>query len=296
MTLSNSSKSNTTQVCFTVRKNNEIQHLAGINKIIKNAHAPSNFFTACRDGNVREFTDLSSPKCVKLWSEHDGWVNDITQISERICSVSNDGSVRICGEKTPIYWHDDYVKSVVSFGNRVYSAGLDCNIKSVDLGENLSNSQNINNTQNNNIQNNLTNAVLDHSIYSLGISETGILAAGNSASVVYLFDQRENNSRKSSTVKLSHGGSRTVISSVRFLDDQTVLSSDCDGMVKVWSLANFSKPISTISCEAGVSCLEIGTDGKVYAGLLTGGVLYADYRMGWNSEMKKKPGICFGLT
>ena len=69
-----------------------------------------------------------------------------------------------------------------------------------------------------------------------------------------------------------------MISSVRFLDEETVLSSDCDGMVKVWSLANCSRPISTITCEAGVSCLEIGEeDQKVYAGLLNGGILYADY-------------------
>ena len=87
-----------------------------------------------------------------------------------------------------------------------------------------------------------------------------------------------------------------MISSVRFLDDQTVLSSDCDGMVKVWSLANYSKPISTVSCEAGVSCLEVGSDGKVYAGLLTGGVLYADYRKGWDGgNGKKRLESSFGL-
>ena len=41
--------------------------------------------------------------------------------------------------------------------------------------------------------------------------------------------------------------SRTVVSSVKFLNDTTVLSADCDGTVKVWSLANYSRPISTIT-------------------------------------------------
>ena len=66
-----------TSVCFTVRRDDEAAHLAGINKLLVTDRGT--LFSASRDGNVREF-DFKKKQCLNIYARHEGWVNDITLV------------------------------------------------------------------------------------------------------------------------------------------------------------------------------------------------------------------------
>lgn len=280
-------QNNKAQVCYCTRLDPkyEQKHLAGVNKVIFDANQDF-LVTASRDGNVRlfEMAENSESKNAleihfsRILSQHNGWVNDITLLrNSKIVSVGNDCTVNLMDE--PIYQHNDYIKAVTfldSRPNAIYTAGLDCVIKSYDVAARPANAQNIFTTQ--------------ASVYCLAGSNN-LLAYGTNNSVVEIFDVRDRKNvifhQKINNQKYNTG-ENCVLSNLKFLGDNLLVMSDYDGYINIFDLRlgginhnsrygdavthlDSKSLIQNIPCGKGISSLEmcqIKNETKIYAGLL----------------------------
>ena len=186
----------------------------------------------------------------QLLNNHKGWANDVTILSDKhVVSCGNDCSIKL--NNSLLYQHSDYVKCCQKFdGVNILSAGLDKIVKKFDVEKQINSS--VLNTSD--------------SIYSLA-TNYATLAVGTSGSKLHIYDTKSN-----STISLlTQNNSKTVVSSIKFLDQKNFLSTDSTGLVKLWSLG-YEKSISSVQLESGITATETLSD-RIYFGLFDGRVL-----------------------